>query len=517
MGEVPKPEASKILDVQKLFQNLVNTGMVSAGTTGGAIPGLEVPANPEPVKEEPEEPEPPVPETKTEKSASPEKVINWDASMKKTKVITPVILMSHDPSIKTRQQGIVEQIFDPDAMQCTNCGVRYSPNEAFAYQKHKDWHFRMNKHKQVLHKRAQSRRWYLGQSDWIISHEIEDNVADLLDEANENENADEIIPTVPKSTNPSENRCPVCKEDFIEFYKDENPDDEDDDGGRYHLQNAIRPQGPGTKAYHPQCLVDANKQISVDESFERLESMEEDANDEYIIGEVATNRLVSPTNENKITEGISDDQDVEMKEEVNATETAANPETEVEAKAEINDAILATSNVEDQGTTEAVIKEVPESATGTAEDNASIKVEPETDAEGKNEDINMEDLKEVEDGENDFPSSNTSLMNLTADAGVTTAFSYPVASDIKINITSQSSAPGSPSPNDDQNQPKVEDEEEVVKEPETEFDTDAIIQEASNEDIEEPFRHKPKLRGRKLTELPATDKGRDFSSLCSIM
>ena len=83
-----------------------------------------------------------------------------------------------------------------------------------------------------------------------------------------------------------------------------------------------------------------------------------------------------------------------------------------------------------------MIKEVPESATGS-EDNASIKVEPETDAEGKNEDINMEDLKEVEDGENDFPSSNTSLMNLTADAGVTTAFSYPVASDIKINITSQ--------------------------------------------------------------------------------
>ena len=28
-----------------------------------------------------------------------------------------------------------------------------------------------------------------------------------------------------------------------EFYKDENPDDEDDDGGRYHLQNAVRPQG----------------------------------------------------------------------------------------------------------------------------------------------------------------------------------------------------------------------------------------------------------------------------------
>ena len=63
---------------------------------------------------------------------------------------------------------------------------------------------------------------------------------------------DEIIPTVSKSTNPSENRCPVCKEDFIEVYKDENPDD-DDDIGLYHLENAVRPQGPGSSAYHPEC------------------------------------------------------------------------------------------------------------------------------------------------------------------------------------------------------------------------------------------------------------------------
>ena len=77
-------------------------------------------------------------------------------------------------------------------------------------------------------------------------------------------------------------------------------------------------------------------------------------------------------------------------------------------------------------------KEVPES-----EADVEVKNEPETDVEVKNEDIDMQDLKEVEDEEEDFPSSNTSLMNLTADAGVTTAFSYPVASDIKINITSQ--------------------------------------------------------------------------------
>ena len=63
--------------------------------------------------------------------------------------------------------------------------------------------------------------------------------------------------------------------------------------------------------------------------------------------------IVTPTVENEIKkEEISDaDQDVEMKEaEVNATETtAAISETEVEVKAEIDDASLATSNVEDQG------------------------------------------------------------------------------------------------------------------------------------------------------------------------
>ena len=90
------------------------------------------------------------------------------------------------------------------------------------------------------------------------------------------------------------------------------------------------------------------------------------------------------------------------------------------------------SNYFFQGTTEAVIKkEVPET-------DVEVKIEPETDVEVKKEDINMEDLKEVEDEETDFPGTgNSSLLNLTADAGVTTAFSYPVASDIKINITSQ--------------------------------------------------------------------------------
>ena len=56
-----------------------------------------------------------------------------------------------------------------------------------------------------------------------------------------------------------------------------------------------------------------------------------------------------------------------------------------------------------------------------------------------------------------------------------------------------------------------------MKTEESEFDPDAIIQDKTNEDIEDPFRHKPKLRNRKLQELPIAEKGLDYSSLCSIM
>ena len=69
----------------------------------------------------------------------------------------------------------------------------------------------------------------------------------------------------------------------------------------------------------------------------------------------------------------------------------------------------------------------------------------------------------------------------------------------------------------------VKTEEEI---PESEFDPDCIIQEKSNEDLENPYRNKPKLKAeieklqkknRTLEEYPMEEKGRDISGLCSIM
>lgn len=126
--------------------------------------------------------------------------------------------------------------------------------------------------------------------------------------------------------------------------------------------------------------------------------------------------------------------------------------------------------------------------------------------------------------------NNTSLGNLTADStGFLDAPSFPSVG-IKVNITSQASAPGSPSskPSDheadtsisESQKIKSENEEEnsVKKEPESEFDVDAIIQEKSNDDIEDPFRNKPKLRGKNMTIFPPkADDERQEASLCSIM
>merc|ERR1712029_1147996 len=151
-----------------------------------------------------------------------------------------------------------------------------------------------------------------------------------------------------------------------------------------------------------------------------------------------------------------------------------------------------------------------------------VKEEPQDEAEVKTE--------EAEAPESSLDDSGN-LGNLTADAGVTTAPSFNIAANIKFNITSQASAPGSPAKeetseginteNPDSSSVKTE-----VESAESEFDPDCIIQEKSNEDLENPYRNKPKLKAeieklqkknRTLEEYPMEEKGRDVSGLCSIM
>ena len=75
-----------------------------------------------------------------------------------------------------RQAGIIDMIYDPTALQCKNCGLRFSSSQSdsVAYSQHLDWHFRIKRREKDNAKKAESRRWYFEKVDWIISDEIED-------------------------------------------------------------------------------------------------------------------------------------------------------------------------------------------------------------------------------------------------------------------------------------------------------------------------------------------------------
>ena len=95
----------------------------------------------------------------------------------------------------------------------------------------------------------------------------------------------------------------------------------------------------------------------------------------------------------------------------------------------------------------------------------------------------------------------------------------------------QASAPGSPAKEEtsegiNTENPDLSSVKTEVESAESEFDPDCIIQEKSNEDLENPYRNKPKLKAeieklqkknRTLEEYPMEEKGRDVSGLCSIM
>ena len=73
------------------------------------------------------------------------------------------------------QSAVIRTLYDPLALQCKNCGLRYAVTETMAFSAHLDWHFRMRRRERDNARRAQSRAWYFERIDWIISEEIEDD------------------------------------------------------------------------------------------------------------------------------------------------------------------------------------------------------------------------------------------------------------------------------------------------------------------------------------------------------
>lgn len=169
------------------------------------------------------------------------------------------IYFSKPETIKTRQQGIIDKLMFL-GMQCSSCGLRYPPEQTIKYSQHLDWHFRQNRRERDLVRKAHSRKWYYGLSDWKQYEEIIDleeptknyfeaqedgNSGDFVDEGSNQKSNLSPPPSCPAGSDNVDRGCDVCHERFEQYYNE--------DLEEWHLKLAIMVD---ERFYHPLCYED---------------------------------------------------------------------------------------------------------------------------------------------------------------------------------------------------------------------------------------------------------------------
>lgn len=166
------------------------------------------------------------------------------------------IALNKPESLKRRQAAVVATLYS--GMQCSSCGLRFPLEQTMKYSQHLDWHYRQNRRERDSARRAHSRKWYYGMSDWIQYEEIEnvDEREKNFFEAQQNDDHSEYDDSNQQSTatpQPSciagpddHNRtCDMCHDAFETFFHEETED--------WHLRNAVRIE---EKTFHPDCYDD---------------------------------------------------------------------------------------------------------------------------------------------------------------------------------------------------------------------------------------------------------------------
>merc|ERR1719234_2464565 len=267
----PAPPAP-VADVNDLFAQLLKSGIIpgaGAGYSGGGIPGLENPATEEKA-----------PALSTSHSSIQEELLKLagqdgqgqkgKAKLSNSTTIKPVVLQSLPgggvhPSLKERQQGLIDMLYASADLQCKTCGQRYSREEMSQYTAHLDWHFRVKRREKDNARKAQSRKWFFEKRDWIVSDEVEDESEEMTEEELVAEE-EVVIPTVAVEEDKKENTaCPVCREEFDTFYKQ---GEGEGDEGSWHIHNAMRTE---EGLFHPECHKDKDNGMdasNVDTSME---------------------------------------------------------------------------------------------------------------------------------------------------------------------------------------------------------------------------------------------------------
>ncbi|XP_074026101.1 uncharacterized protein [Leptinotarsa decemlineata] len=436
-------------------------------------------------------------------------------------------------TLQVRQNVLYSTLYS--GMQCSSCGMRFSPEASMKYSQHLDWHFRQNRRGKRNCRVANSRRWYYSLSDWKNYEELEDlkereksyfdqqqqHAGDVGEEAED----DVIIPSVSADPESTDECCDVCRDKFDYFFNEEKEE--------WHLKNAIRVED---KTYHPLCYEDCQQSLldeTADES--RIQSPESakqeettipgleivlDVDDEdednnevdtepagVVSAESDESKQVEDENdktEQPLGEGGDDDNDDVILNEVAPIVIVVDDDAEIRLDStvsEMNDNSKVNGDSIDDGFVE--ISCLVSLKNGK---QMKIKAEPvdlEASPEEEPEEQPEEHLREIPLSQTELLSTMDGNMELLSNTSSvpTSGISY---NKIKITISK-------PLPVINQEKKSVG----VIKTP-SEICKDPLEPFTPEEELE-PAALKPPLKNIRLTKLPPVRKGHELTGLCSIM
>lgn len=166
--QVTAPILPPTLNINDLFQKLVASGFVTSGSDQKAIVAptvnIQKPIESDQVSKETNKF---VGESSGSNQTVPAKSLkrNLHDNLK-------LITFSRPETLKVRQANLYSMLYS--GMQCSSCGMRFSPEASMQYSQHLDWHFRQNRKGKRNTRVAASRKWYYSLSDWKNYEEFED-------------------------------------------------------------------------------------------------------------------------------------------------------------------------------------------------------------------------------------------------------------------------------------------------------------------------------------------------------
>ncbi|CAH1105007.1 unnamed protein product [Psylliodes chrysocephalus] len=437
-------------------------------------------------------------------------------------------------TLRVRQGNLYSILYS--GMQCSSCGMRFSPEASMQYSQHLDWHFRQNRKGKRNSRVATSRRWYYSLADWKNYEELEDleerekNYFDQqqqADGAGEEAEEEVEIPSVAADPDTTQESCKVCHDTFDQFFNEEKEE--------WHLKNAIRVDD---NTYHPLCYEDYQQSLleqTLDESIKPIEDKpreeetipgleiiidDDDEEDEISEPSKSTEILCLESDESKPSDSVQepeepeppqqtedegDDDDVILNEiapikivvdddddEPGTDSTAALSQAEDDGFVEIAGLVSLPNGKHVKIKAEPVDKDLEDlTTTPLIPDEQPVNI---VDVEEHNSTNSVRDLVASIDGNVDIAASG-------APTGAATGIS---GNKIKINISKQLTV--------------INKEKELIQGTDVPSETyiDPFEPFPPGEEPE-PAALKTTLKSVRLTKLPPVRKGTELTGLCSIM